>query len=289
MTSLPRPAATRVPAPALAVGSMLSVQLATALARPVFPVLGAAGTAWLRLVWAGAFLLVAARPRLRGRPWRDLGAVAALGAASAGLTVSFFEAVARIPLGAAATVEFLGPLAVAVATSRRRADVGWALCAAIGVALLSSVALTSGSSGNWPAGLAFAVAAAGCWAAYIVLTKQVGARWPGVQGLSMSIAVAAIVAAPLGAAQAAAGLTLSTAAITAGLALLLPVLPYVLEMLALRRMRVRAFSILMSAEPAIGAVLGLLVLGQVLSVAQWSGIALVILANVAVGYRHAEA
>jgi len=282
MTSLARPAGTRLPAPALAVGSMLSVQVGTALSKPVFPMLGAAGTAWMRLVCAGAFLLVAARPRLRGRHWRDLGAAAALGVASAGLTVCFFEAVARIPMGVASTVEFLGPLAVAVAASRRRLDIVWSLCAAGGVLAMSSAAFTGGSSGDWPVGLAFALAAGTCWAAYIVLTKHVGARWPGVEGLAMSMTVAAIVAAPLGLAQAAGGLTPGTVAITAGLALLLPVLPYVLELLALRRLRVRTFSILMSVEPAIGALIGLALLGQVLSIAQLSGMALVIAANVAV-------
>jgi inner membrane transporter RhtA len=285
MTLLHRSAGRRVPAPALAVGSMLSVQLGTALAKPVFPVLGPAGTAWMRLVWAGVFLLVVARPRVRGRHWRDLGAVAVLGLASAGLTVLFFEAVARIPLGIAATVEFLGPLAVAVATSHRRVDILWSLCAAAGVASMSSAALSGGSSRDWPAGLACALGAAACWAAYIVFTKHVGARWSGVEGLSMSMTVAALVAAPLGIVQAAGGLTVGSALVTAGLALLLPILPYTLEMAALRRMHVRAFSVLMSAEPVFAALIGLVLLGQLLSAPQWLGVVLVVLANVAVSAR----
>ena len=287
MTLAARSAGTRVPAPALAVGSMLSVQLGTALSKPLFPTLGAAGTAWLRLACAAVFLLAVARPRLRGRHWRDVGAAAALGVASAGLTVCYFEAVARIPLGVASTVEFLGPLTVAIAASRRRLDVVWSLCAAAGVLSMSSAAFTGGSAADWPAGLAFALAAAAGWAAYIVLTKHVGARWPGFEGLAVSISVAAVVATPIGVTQAAPRLTPGLLAVTAGLALLVPVVPYVLELLALRRMRVRAFSILMSAEPAIGALIGLALLSQVLSVAQWLGIALVILANVAVNWTTA--
>jgi inner membrane transporter RhtA len=267
---------------------MVCVQLGTALSKPVFGTLGAAGTAWARLVWAATLLLIVARPRLRGRSWHDLGAVAMLGAVSAGTTIMFFEAVARIPLGVASTVEFLGPLAVAVAASRRGMDIVWALCAGGGVVAMSSVALTGGSSGAWVAGLAFALGAAGCWAAYIVLTRHVGARWPGVQGLAMSMAVAAIVATPFGAPGAVSGMDVGLLAATAGLALLLPVLPYTLELLALRRMSVRAFSVLMSAEPAIGAVFGLLLLGQALSIAQWAGMAMVAVANIAVSRHEAR-
>jgi inner membrane transporter RhtA len=264
---------------------MFSVQLGAALSTPLFASLGPAGTAWLRLGWAAALLLVWTRPRLRGRTPGDLGAALALGAASAGLTVCFFEAIARIPLGAATTIEFLGPIGVAVAASRRPADLAWTACAALGVVLLG------GASGDGldRAGLGFALVAALCWAAYIVLTKRVGARFPGTTGLAVSLTVAAVAVAPLGAGEAVDGLSPRTLAATAGLAVLLPLLPYVLELRALRRMDARAFSVLMSLEPAIGSVAGWVVLGQSLAVVQYAGIAAVVVASGAVSIRRRPA
>lgn len=259
---------------------MASVQLGAALSQPLFATLGPAGTAWLRLTWAALALLLIARPRLRGRPVRDVGAALALGVVSAGMTVFFFEAIARIPLGVATTVDFLGPLAVAVAASRRRRDLGWAGCAAAGVVLISGV---TGAGLNL-VGLGSAALAALCWAGYILLTKRIGARFDGVEGLAISLTVAAVVIAPIGLPRVAAEISPSALVATAGLAFLLPVLPYVLELRALRRLDTRTFSVLMSLEPAMAALIGLGVLAQALSVHQSVGIALVIVASVGVSF-----
>ncbi|HEX5995614.1 MAG TPA: EamA family transporter [Jiangellales bacterium] len=256
---------------------MVSVQLGAALSRPLFATLGPAGTAWLRLTWAALAFLLLARPRPRRRPPGDVGAALALGLASAGMTVFFFEAIARIPLGVATTVEFLGPLAVAVTASRHPRGLGWVGCAAVGVVLIGG----TGADLN-PGGLGCAALAALCWASYIVLTKRVGARFNGVEGLAISLAVAAVVIAPIGLPQAVARLSPAALIATAGLALLLPVLPYVLELRALRRLDTRTFSVLMSLEPAVSALIGLVVLAQALSAPQAAGIALVVIASVGV-------
>ncbi len=265
-----------VPAPALALGSMVIVQLGAALSSRLFARVGPAGTAWLRLAWAAVILTALARPRLRGRPRRDLLAAAVLGVASGGLTVCYFEAIARIPLGVATTIEFLGPLGVAFAGSRRARDLLWAVLAGTGVVLL-----TDGSAGGLDlVGVGLAAAAAACWAAYIVFTQHVGRVFEGLEGLAVSMAVAAVTAAPLGVAQAAGGLTPGVVAAGAGLALLLPVVPYALELAALRRMSARAFGVLMSLEPAISVLVGLAVLAQALRLLQVAAVALVTVASI---------
>jgi inner membrane transporter RhtA len=190
------PAAGRAPGVALALASMTTIQLGAALSEPLFDRVGAAGTVALRLALAALMLWPFARPRLRGRSREDLGAAVALGACSGLLTLAFFEAIARIPLGVAVTIEFLGPLGVALAGSRHARDVGWVLLAGAGVVLL-----TLGDGAGEPldaTGVAFAAVAAVCWAGYILLTKRVGARWAGFEGLSVSLVVAALVALPAG-------------------------------------------------------------------------------------------
>jgi inner membrane transporter RhtA len=190
------PLAGRAPGIALAVASMTTIQLGAALSEPLFDRVGPAGTVALRLALAALILLPLARPRVLGRSHADLGAAVALGACSGLLTLAFFEAIARIPLGVAVTIEFLGPLGVALAGSRRARDVGWVLAAGAGVVLL-----TLGDGAGEPldaAGVAFALVSAVCWAGYILLTKRVGARWAGLEGLSASLVVAAVVALPAG-------------------------------------------------------------------------------------------
>jgi inner membrane transporter RhtA len=261
---------------------MIVVQTGLALATHLFGSLGVMGASFLRLCCAAAVLLVATRPRLRGRSARDLAAAALLGAASAGMTLLFAQATARIPLGTAATLEFLGPLTVALIHSRRVSHLAWAVLAAGGVALLTLIGGSSGGGhGLNPVGLAFGAAAAVCYGCYIVATNKVGATFPGFQGLAVSITVGAVVLAPFGFAEAWHGLTVSDhparlLLATAGVALLLPVIPYVLEMQALRRLPERVFSILLSLEPAVSALVGLLVLGQLLGWPQLLGIACVV-------------
>jgi inner membrane transporter RhtA len=263
----------RYPAPALAVGSMLSVQLGAALSTHLFDALTPAGSAWLRLAVAGAVLLAWARPRL-GR--RTLAAAALLGVASAGMTLAFVEALARIPLGTAVAIEFLGPLGVAAVRAHRPAAAVWPALALLGV-----VGLTEPWTGRVdPAGVAFAAAAAAGWAAYLVLTQRVGSAAPGVGGLAVSLGVAALVAAPVAAGPALSGLSWPLLAQGVGLAALVPLLPYVLELAALRRMTLAAFGTLMALEPAIATLLGLALLGQAPAAVQVAGVALVVAAGI---------
>jgi inner membrane transporter RhtA len=263
---------------ALAVASMTTIQLGAALSEPLFDRIGPAGTVALRLALAGLILWPFARPRLRGRSRADLGAAVALGACSGLLTLTFFEAIARIPLGVAVTIEFLGPLGVALAGSRRARDVAWVVLAGAGVALLT---LGDGAGEPLdPAGVAFAALAGACWAGYILLTKRVGARWPGLEGLSVSLVVAALVTLPVGVASAGAELLSPELLLVGiGLALLIPLLPYAFELVALRRLPTALFGVIMSLEPAIAALLGFLILDQGLALSGAIAIGMVSLAS----------
>lgn len=277
----------RIPAPVLCVTAMFAVQLGIALSKPLFGTLGVGGATFLRLAVAAVVLLALTRPKLRGRSRRDLGSAALLGLASAGMTLLFAGAVDRLPMGTASTIEFLGPLGVALALARRTSHLVWALLAGGGVALLTLF----GSSGDGPGGtldpvgLACAFGAAACYAGYILFTDKVGAAFQGFEGLAVSITVGALVLAPVGLGQAWHGLAAADSpgllllAVT-GVALLFPVIPYALEMTALRRMPQRVFSVIVSLDPAVSALVGLVVLGQLLGWTQMSGIACVVTASV---------
>jgi inner membrane transporter RhtA len=276
--TLPVPVASRASGIALAVAAMTIVQLGAALSEPLFDRIGAAGSVVVRLVLAALMLWPFARPRLRGRTRADLGAAVALGTCTGFVTLAFFEAIARIPLGVAVTIEFLGPLGVALAGSRRALDVAWVVLAAAGVALLT-LGDAAGEALD-PTGVAFAGLAAACWAGYIVLTKHVGARWAGLEGLSVSLIVASAVALPAGVASAGAELLAPDVLLAGlGLALLLPLMPYVLELIALRRLPTALFGVIMSLEPAIAALLGFLILDQALKTSGIVAIAMVSIAS----------
>ena len=272
----------------LAIGAMGIIQLGIALSEPLFAEVGPTGVVALRLAVAAAVLWPLTRPAVRGRDRADLRAAIWLGLCSGAQTLAFFAAIDRIPLGVAVTIEFLGPLAVAVAGSRRRLDVLWVLLVATGVALLM---LGRGGDGDLdPVGVSLAGAAAVGWAGYIVLTKRVGSRWSGLEGLAVSLAVAAVLA--LGPGFATAGTALIDPGVLvagAGLALLAPLAPYALEMLALRRLPSARFGIVMSLEPAIGAALGFALLGQHLPPTAVVAIALIVVASAGamVGVRRA--
>jgi inner membrane transporter RhtA len=264
---------------ALAVGAMGLIQLGIALSEPLFAQVGPTGVVALRLAVAAAVLWPLTRPTVRGRDRADLRAAIWLGVCSGAQTLAFFAAIDRIPLGVAVTIEFLGPLGVAVAGSRRRLDALWILLVAAGVALL--MLGHDAGAGLDPVGIALAGAAAAGWAGYVVLTKRVGTRWAGLEGLAVSLAVAAALA--LGPGIATAGTALidpKVLAAGAGLALLAPLAPYVLEMQALRRLPSARFGIVMSLEPAIGAALGFALLGQHLSVTAIVAIALILSASI---------
>ena len=269
----------RAPVPpwALAVAAMLSVQLGSALSVHLIADVGAAGTAWLRLSMGAVLFVVLARPPLRQIRRRDVLPLLALGVATGLMTVAFLAAIERIPLGTTVAVEFLGPLTVAAVRSADKRALLWPVLALLGVVLLTE---------PWrgvadPVGLAFAGLAAVGWATYILLTQRIGDRFSGIGGLSLTIPIAAATAAVVGVPQAAGHLTPGILAAALGLAVLLPVLPFALEMMALRRLTPSAFGTLMALEPAIGTLLGLLVLHQQPSPSQVAGIALVVLAGAA--------
>jgi len=259
----------------MAVVSMLCVQLGLAASVGLIDQVGSGGAAWLRLFWAGVLLLLVVRPRLSQFSREALRAGVALGVVTAGVTLLFMAAVARLPLGTASALEFLGPLGVAVARSRGVAR-AWALVAAGGVLCLTQP--WAGSAD--PVGVAFALAAAVCWAAYILLTQRVGEEVAGIAGLSISMPVAALVATAVAGPGVVGDLTPELLVIGLGLAILLPVVPFTLELLALRRLTTAAFGTLMALEPAIALVIGFVALHQVPNGVAVLGIALVVAAGV---------
>jgi inner membrane transporter RhtA len=257
----------------MAVASMSCVQLGLALSVHLFDQLGPLGVAGLRLAWAGVLLAVLVRPRLRHFTGQDLVACTVLGAVTAGLMLLFMLAVARIPLGTASALEFLGPLAVSL-YGRGGGHRRWAVPAAGGVVLLTQ----PWHGGTDPAGFAFALGAAACWGTYILLTQHVGDHVTGLSGLAVSMPVAGATAMLI-AAPSLGRLTWQLLAIMLGLAVLHPVIPFSLEFSALRRLTSSAFATLMSLEPAIALLAGLLILGQVPGAASAAGIILVVIAG----------
>jgi inner membrane transporter RhtA len=261
----------------LALAAMLSVQLGSALSVELISSVGAAGTAWLRLSMGALIFLALARPPIRSLRPHDLPALLGLGIMTGLMTIAFLAAIERIPLGTAVAIEFLGPLMVAAVRSHNARALTWPA-----MALLCGVLL----SVPWHcdihvAGVGFAALSGIGWGSYIVLTQRVGDRFTGIESLSITIPIAAATAAVVGIPQAVGHITPGILVAAAGLALLLPVLPFALEMLALRQMTPTAFGTLMALEPAIGVLLGLLVLHQAPSVVQLIGILLVVLAGAA--------
>lgn len=266
-----------VPAWMLAVAAMFCVQLGSALSLPLISQVGPAGTAWLRLTAGALIFLMLARPALRSIQRRDIPALVALGMTTGLMTCLFLAAIERIPLGTSVAIEFLGPLSVAALRSHNRRALIWPAVALAGVLLLTE---------PWHgavnlAGIGFAAGSAVGWALYILLTQHIGDRFSGLDGLSLTTPIAAATAAVVGVPQAFGHITVGVAVSAIGLAVLLPVLPFALEMTALRHMKPAAFGTLMALEPAIGVVLGLIVLHQHPSPLQLAGIALVVLAGAA--------
>lgn len=266
-----------VPPWGLALAAMFSVQLGSALSVELIETVGPAGTAWLRLTMGAVILVVIARP-----PWRevrrpDVPVLLGLGVVTGLVTILFLAAIERIPLGTAVAVEFLGPLTVAALRSHTRRALLWPVLALVGVLLLTQPWQGEINS----LGLLFAALAAFGWATYIVLTQRIGDRYAGIGGLSLTVPIAAATAAIVGVPQAAGHINGSVLISALGLAVLLPVIPFALEMLALRHMTPAAFGTLMALEPAFGVLLGLVVLHQTPSASQYAGIALVMLAGAA--------
>jgi inner membrane transporter RhtA len=229
----------------------------------------------LRLGWAGLLLLVLVRPRPRDFSRRDLLACGALGAVTAGLSLLFMLSLARLPLGTASALEFLGPLVVSLCGPGGGRK-SWAVLAAIGVVLLTQ----PWHGGIDPAGLALVLGAAACWAAYILLTQHVGDNVTGLSGLAVSLPVAGVIAVLAAGRAELARVTWPLLLIMLALALVHPVLPFSLELLALRRLTTTAFGTLMSLEPAIALLAGLLLLGQIPGIAPGFGVILVVIAGI---------
>lgn len=260
----------------MAMGSMLCVQVGLAIAVTLIDRIGVEGAAWLRLAWAGVLMLVIVRPRPAAFTRSTFLACVALGVVTASVTMLFMAALDRIPLGTASALEFLGPLGVAVANGKGGARLLWPGLAGLGVVLLTE---------PWrgtvdPVGVLYALAAAACWACYILLTQHVGDEVAGIKGLAVSMPVAGLVATVVVGPSVFERMTPEILLIGIGLAIMLPVIPFALEMLALRRLTTAAFGTLMALEPAFAMIVGLLILHQVPGSAGVVGICLVVAAGI---------
>ena len=279
MSAPPTPAETRSGHSATAVwlvlASIVSVQIGAAFAKDVFGQVTPTTMTWLRLMLGTVILLPFARPSLRGRSRGDWVVVFAYGATLAFMNWSFYQSISRIPLGLAVTVEFLGPLSVALVSSRRPRDLVWALLAATGVALLGGIPDHINL-----AGVLFAAAAGAAWASYIWVSRATGARWEGLDGLVLGGAIASVLLSPLALAHGVPdGIEGHVLMVGAAVALLSSVIPYSLELHALRTMNPGLFGILMSVEPAAAAMAAMVILGEVLPLQGWLAIGCVVFAS----------
>ncbi len=257
--------------------AVASVQFGAALAKTLFDDLGPGGTVFLRVLFAALVLLVLWRPRVGGRPRRDLALAAAFGVSLAGMNLSFYGALDRIPLGVAVTFEFVGPLGVAVVGSRRALDLLWVLLAAAGILLLSDFGDFAGLDAG---GVGLALLAGGFWAAYILLSARIGRAFSGGSGLALAMVVASVLLVPVGVADGGdALLEPGLLALGAAVAMLSSAVPYSLELEALRRLPEPVFGVLMSLEPAVAALAGFVVLGQDLRARELVAILLVVAAS----------
>ena len=265
-------------------GAACSVQGGAAVAKSLFPELGPPGVVFLRLLFGSAALWAISRPQLRGRPRADLRLIVALGVVLVSMNITFYEALARVPLGIAVTVEFVGPLAVAVLGSRRAVDLLWVVLAGSGVGLLAN----GGGTPVRPLGIILAATAGFFWALYILLSVRVGRTFSGASGLAPAMALGAVLMAPWGIISA--GHHLRDAQLVGaavGVGLLSSALPWSLELEALRRLPPHVFSIVLSLEPALAALAGVVFLHEHLHARAWVAIALVILASAGAAGRRA--
>lgn len=272
---------------AMVLASCVSLQFGAAFAAQLFPALGPGGVTFLRLAIAAVVLLIAFRPAVPA--WRrgQWTSVLMLGLALAGMNGAFYASIARIPLGIAVTIEFIGPLVLAAALTRRWRDTVWVLVAGAGIAVLgladghgASADGGTGAGGLDPLGVVLALVAGAFWAGYILANARVSGRVPGMGGLAVAMAIAALVVAPLGGGAVAVVADPHLILLAAGTALLASVIPYTLELAALRRLPARAFSILLSLEPAVACLAGWLLLSQTLSGLQVAAVGVVVAASV---------
>jgi inner membrane transporter RhtA len=270
----------RIPKRGTAIGLVLigiaSVQFGAGFAKTLFDEVSPTGLVWLRLAFSALVLLVLARPRLRGRDRVDWLVVLGFGASLGVMNWAFYQSFSRIPIGIAVTIEFIGPLSVAVFGSRRRRDLAWIGLAAVGVLLLGAERAELDLLGVF-----FALVAGGCWAAYILLSGHTGRRWEGLDGLAVASGLAVLLLTPALAGTDRGPLAdPRILAFGAAVGLLCSVVPYSCELVALRRLRAAQFGVLMSLEPAAAALAGLLVVGEQLELLQWVAIACVVVASI---------
>jgi inner membrane transporter RhtA len=276
----------RLSAVGLVVGAACSVQGGAAVAKSLFPELGPAGVVFLRLLFGSLALWAIARPQLRGRSAQDLRLVAALGVVLVSMNITFYESLERTPLGIAVTVEFLGPLTVAVIASRRPVDLVWVVLAGTGVALLAN----GGGTPVDPLGILLAAVAGFFWACYILLGIRVGRAFAGASGLAPAMMIGTLLIAPWGIISA--GGNLGDAQLVGagvGVGLLSSALPWSLELEAMRRLPAQVFGVVLSLEPAVAAIAGLLLLDEHLHVRAWAAIALVVVASAGAAGRRGPA
>jgi inner membrane transporter RhtA len=265
-----------VPPVILVLGAISSVQVGAAVAKTLFDEIGASGTVFVRVVFAALVLALIWRPRVAGHGRRDILLAVLFGLTLGGMNLAFYSALDRIPLGITVTLEFVGPLGVAVAGSRTALDLLWVALAAAGILLLSDF----GSGDLNRVGVALALLAGCLWAAYIVLSARVGRAFPGASGLTLAMIVAAALLLPVGVADAGADLLVPwILAAGAAVAILSSAIPYSLELEALRRMPQGVFGVLMSLEPAVAALAGFVVLGEDLGPRELVAILLVVAAS----------
>ena len=260
----------------MAMGSMLCVQIGLAIAVTLIDRIGVEGAAWLRLAWAGVLMLVIVRPRFAAFTWATFRVCVLLGVVTAAVTMLFMAAVDRIPLGTASALEFLGPLGVAVAHGKGGHRVVWPGLAATGVVLLTQ----PWTGAVDPIGVLYALGAAACWAGYILLTQRAGDEVSGINALAVSMPVAGLVATIVVGPAVLPRMTPDILLIGIGLSILLPMVPFALELLALRRLTTAAFGTLMALEPAFAMIVGLVVLHQIPGPAGVVGICFVVAAGI---------
>ena len=266
----------RAPAWSLAVAAIVIVQLGVALSPQLMGIVGPAGTAWMRLTAGGLMLLAIARPKLRNYSREDLRIALLLGVITGVMMVSFLGALDRLPLGTTVAIEFLGPLTVAAFRAHRRSALLWPALALAGV-----VALTEPWVGETDTvGIVLALVAGAGWGSYILLTQSVGDRFNGLDGLAITIPIAAVTAAIPGIPQAWGHITPTAIGLAIALAVIAPVIPFALEVAALRRLSAATFGTLMALEPAVGTLWGALLLSQIPNALQLGGIALVVAAGI---------
>lgn len=268
----------------MVVTSIISVQVGATVAKGLFGQIGPTSMVWLRLVTSALIFLLVARPVVTGRDARAWRAALGLGLCLTTMNWCIYQAFARIPLGMAVTIEFLGPLTVAAVMSRRRRDLLWVLLAGLGVGLLGF----SPHGLTW-SGIAFALVAGVAWAGYIIFTGHTGREWPGLTGLTVASLFGALLLAPPAVLEGGAGLWQPhILLIGASVGLLSSVIPYGLELIALRTMQPRVFGVLMSLEPAAAAIAALILLSEALTSLQWSAIGCVVAASAGVTLTGSE-